>query len=150
MFTNKFMFLSKFFKSAIVMTAFIVPLQFAHAQFANKNSEQAALTDDKQKNIKQVPAQQQDPTRPPSVIVQQLSEELAIKPEFELTAIFTRNRQQYAVVNGSVLKTGDALDDMVVTQISDTNITLQNTDSSQLEETLELYGALNIKKQVIK
>ncbi len=150
MFTNKYKFLLKFYKSAIVMAAFVVPLQIAHAQLANKNPEQATLIVDKRQASKQVLAKQQDPTRPPSVIVQQLSEELAIKPEFELTAIFTRNKQQYAVVNGTVLKTGDALDDMVVTQISDTNITLQNTDSSQLEETLELHGALNIKKQVIK
>jgi len=97
----------------------------------------------------------QDPTRPPSVIVQQLAPELAIKPEYELTAIFTRNNNQYAVVNGKVVKAGDPVADMLVTEISASNLTLQHSPSAQdtpLAEivVIELNGSVNVKKQVIK
>jgi hypothetical protein len=97
----------------------------------------------------------QDPTRPPSVMVQQLAPELAIKPEFELTAIFTRDNHQYAVVNGNVVKTGDPVADMLITEISRSNLTMKHIRYSQdaaLKEivVLELSGSVNVKKQVKK
>lgn len=95
----------------------------------------------------------QDPTRPPSVIVQQLAPELALAPEYELTAIFTRNNQQYAVVNGTVLKKGDSLANMLVSEISATSLTFEDllsTEQAEQIRVLELRGAVNIKKQVRK
>jgi hypothetical protein len=97
----------------------------------------------------------QDPTRPPSVIVQQLAPELSIKPEYELTAIFTRNNHQYAVVNGNVVKTGDPVANMLVTGISASNLTMEHVGTSQYASSkdilvLELSGTVNVKKQVLK
>lgn len=96
-----------------------------------------------------------DPTRPPSVIVQHLKPELAMKAEYELTAIFTRNNLQYAVVNGNVVKTGDPINDMLVTGISNSNLTMEkaatSTNTSSKDTLiLELSGSINVKKQVIK
>ena len=53
---------------------------------------------------------QRDPTRPPSVVVQQLAAQLTVNPDYQLTAIFKRNDQQYAVLNGDVVTKGDAVD----------------------------------------
>jgi hypothetical protein len=91
-----------------------------------------------------------DPTRPPSVIVAQLAQALAVKPKYELTAIFTRNKQQYAVVNGAIVKAGDPIANMMVTDISSSNLTMQNNASPQKPMVLELNGAVTIKTQVSK
>lgn len=114
---------------------------------ASQQKEQNKLT-----NSFQV---KQDPTRPPSVIVQQLAPELAIKPKYELTAIFTRDNHQYAVVNGNVVKAGDPLADMLITEISGSNLTMKHVSTSQDKAlrnnvVLELSGSVNIKKQVNK
>lgn len=114
-----------------------------------------ASQEEAQEKPKNLRTEKQDPTRPPSVIVQQLSPELAIKPEYELTAIFTRNNLQYAVVNGNVVTRGDPVADMLITEISGSNLTMKQTRSSQntaLKEivVLELSGSVNVKKQVKK
>jgi hypothetical protein len=100
-----------------------------------------------------LPRVKQDPTRPPSVIVQQLAPELAIKPKYELTAIFTRDNHQYAVVNGNVVKAGDPIADMLITEISAFNLTMKPSRTAQdisLRDSLvlELSGSVNVKKQV--
>jgi hypothetical protein len=95
-----------------------------------------------------------DPTRPPSVMVQQLAPELMADPQYELTAIFLRNNQQYAVVNGNVVKTGDPIADMVVSGISGTKLTMSYAKSSRDARkdlvVLELSGAVSVKTQVTK
>ncbi len=92
----------------------------------------------------------QDPTRPPSIATAQLANDLDIKPEFELTAIFTRNQRQYAVVNGNVVTTGDSLADMVISDISTSTISMLDTASSKQTLVLELNGASQVKVQVSK
>jgi hypothetical protein len=114
-----------------------------------------AIDDAKPNKSSYVPRVKQDPTRPPSVIVQQLAPELAIKPKYELTAIFTRNNHQYAVVNGNVVKAGDPIADMLITEISAFNLTMKPSRTAQdrsLQDSLvlELSGSVNVKKQVTK
>ncbi|MFT6267466.1 MAG: hypothetical protein ACJAVV_000264 [Alphaproteobacteria bacterium] len=95
-----------------------------------------------------------DPTRPPSVIVQQLAPELMVDPKYELTAIFMRNNQQYAVINGNVVKTGDPVADMFVSGISGTTLTMKygtsSRDAAKDDLVIELSGAVSVKKQVTK
>lgn len=114
-----------------------------------------AIDDAKPNKPSYVSRVKQDPTRPPSVIVQQLAPELAIKPKYELTAIFTRNNHQYAVVNGNVVKAGDPIADMLITEISAFNLTMKPSRTAQdtsLQDSLvlELSGSVNVKKQVTK
>lgn len=116
---------------------------------------QYAVNNTQQNKPSNVSRAKQDPTRPPSVIVQQLAPELAIKPKYELTAIFTRNNHQYAVVNGNVVKAGDPVADMLITEISAFNLTMKPSRTAQdksLKDTLvlELSGSVNVKKQVTK
>lgn len=92
----------------------------------------------------------QDPTRPPSVIVQQLASKVEAKPEYVLTAIFMRNNQHYAVVNGNIVQAGDNISNMLVKEITPTNLTMLNTIEDQNRMVLELSGATDIKKQVVK
>lgn len=100
-----------------------------------------------------------DPTRPPSVVVQQLAAQLSVNPEYELTAIFTRNNQQYAVLNGDVVATGDPVADMIISQISGTNLTMKRNPTATASSrnsgagntiVLELNGTVDVKKQVTK
>lgn len=99
-----------------------------------------------------------DPTRPPSVVVQQLAAQFSDNPEYQLTAIFKRNDQQYAVLNGDIVTKGDSVADMFVTEITGSNITMRrgsstiNSSNSAFPSTLvlELNGAVNVKKQVTK
>jgi hypothetical protein len=101
---------------------------------------------------------QRDPTRPPSVVVQQLAAQLAVNPEYQLTAIFKRNDQQYAVLNGDIVTTGDPVADMFISDITGDNLTMQRSPSSRNSTNsafpntlvLELQGTVNIKKQVTK
>ena len=92
----------------------------------------------------------QDPTRPPSVVVAQLAKKLEIKPEYQLTAIFTRNQQQYAIVNGEIVTTGDSLANMYVSNITTSSLSMHDRASSKEIMVLELSGAASVKKQAIK
>lgn len=122
---------------------------------ASAYQQSVATNNAEQNKPSNAPRIKQDPTRPPSVIVQQLAPELAIKPKYELTAIFTRNNHQYAVVNGNVVKAGDPIADMLITEISAFNLTMKpsrTTQDTSLEDSLvlELSGSVNVKKQVTK
>lgn len=120
---------------------------YASAVQQTVNATESSQATNMQANLKRF---KQDPTRPPSMIVQQLAPELAIKPAYELTAIFTRNNRQYAVVNGNVVKTGDPVANMRVAEISGSNLTLQHATSSRDIMVLELSGAVTVKTQVTK
>ena len=143
--------------SILGLASLLVPVQLmviknASATVANVAVDNTVTDKRKEKTSAdiQAMAQKKDPTRPPSVIVQQLAQEVAVKPEFELTAIFTRNDQQYAVVNGAVLKTGDAFANMLVAEITTTQLVLEDAQTAQEVKVLELHGAINVKKQVVK
>lgn len=120
--------------------------QNASAQQQTMNTEPRNTANDSVNKL----ALKNDPTRPPSVIVQQLKQALEVAPEYELTAIFTRDKQQYAVVNGNVVKAGDPIANMLVTNITGTNLTMKNAASSEDTMVLELSGAVSIKTQVTK
>ena len=94
-------------------------------------------------------AQQGDPTRPPSVIAQQLAP-LQANTGFELSAIFTRNNQRYAVLNGAVLKQGDEYMGMKVTGISAFEVTLQNLRENNKDLILQVQNNAGMSKQVVK
>lgn len=153
------MFISKL--GCLTITYIIVAVLFVSAQLVFLQDADAASvvrlgsseqqTDHDKSRLKvKALARQQDPTRPPSIFVQQLESELERKPEFQLTAIFIRNNKQYAVVNGTVLKAGDALDDMLVSEITPHNLTLQHAQHAKQIKVLELHGAISVKKQVVK
>lgn len=91
-----------------------------------------------------------DPTRPPGVISMQLADELAIQPEYKLTAIFTRNAQQYAVLNGNIVKKGDAFEDMTVIDITSSQIVMSDKGNKNKALIIDLFGASDIKEQVTK
>ncbi len=110
----------------------------------NTGSAQPHIKGDKILKLKE------DPTRPPSVIAAQLSSDLGLDPAYELTAIFTRHDQQYAIVNGNIVQTGDHIADMRVIDISSTKLIMQNRLSAQNEVVLALSGAINVKQQVTK
>jgi hypothetical protein len=101
---------------------------------------------------------QQDPTRPPNMSASQTALGTAVEPKYELTAIFTRNNQKYAVVNGNIVKTGDLVLDMLVSDISRNKLTMELAqlshgiarDTSQDMMVLELKGAVSVKTQVTK
>lgn len=138
-----------------IVCCFLLVICGLLSKSATAYQQHIAINNAEQHKSNNLPRVKQDPTRPPSVIVQQLAPELAIKPKYELTAIFTRNNHQYAVVNGHVVKAGDPVADMLITDISAFNLTMKPSRTAQdtsLEDTLvlELSGSVNVKKQVTK
>lgn len=95
-------------------------------------------------------AQQQDPTRPPSVIAQQLTPLQEANTDFNLSAIFTRNAQRYAVVNGEVLKLGDEIMGMEIATIDASNVTLSDPRSGAKDIVLQVQNGSGMSKQVVK
>lgn len=89
---------------------------------------------------------QNDPTRPPNIMAVQLSKQLNVKPSYELTAIFTRNNKQYAVVNGSVLKAGDSIADMYVKEISADRVVMHKQHARGDKLVLQLSGSVSVKQ----
>jgi hypothetical protein len=87
-----------------------------------------------------------DPTSPPKAVFQRRAQALAADPTYELSAIFMRNKQRYAIVNGGVVKTGDSLANMRITNISGTNLTMENTSLSK--ETNQ-YGKRDTRKNAM-
>ncbi|WP_395339850.1 hypothetical protein PN836_015475 [Ningiella sp. W23] len=104
---------------------------------------------------KQTPSSvSQDPTRPPSVIVQQL-QPLQKNVGFNLSAIFTRDARRYAVVNGEVLAQGDQIMGMQVMMINDQEVTLGHlskidTSLSKDDIVLSVQNNSSMSKQVVK
>nr|WP_136251346.1 hypothetical protein [Ningiella ruwaisensis] len=100
-------------------------------------------------------AQQQDPTRPPNVMAQQLTPLKQDGSKFVLTAVFNRNAQRYAVLNGEIVKQGDEIAGMRVVSILDESIKLQELGASDnnielgVHDFSALKGAM-MKKQVVK
>jgi len=95
-------------------------------------------------------AAQQDPTRPPSVIAQQLAPLKEFNAEFNLSAIFTRNEQRYAVVNGEVLKQGDEIMGMKISTIDALNVTLVDARSGAKDIVLQVQSGSGMSKQVVQ
>jgi hypothetical protein len=95
-------------------------------------------------------AVQQDPTRPPSVIAQQLAPLQELNAGFNLSAIFTRNAQRYAVVNGEVLKQGDEIMGMKISTIDASNVTLTDTRFGAKDIVLQVQKGSGMSKQVVK
>ncbi|MFC4701076.1 hypothetical protein ACFO4O_12960 [Glaciecola siphonariae] len=93
---------------------------------------------------------QQDPTRPPSVIAQQLTPLQKVNAPFNVSAIFTRNDRRYAVVNGQVLKQGDEILGMKVSGIEASNVTLSDLTSSANDIVLQVQNNAGMSKQVVK
>ncbi len=91
-----------------------------------------------------------DPTKPPSVIVQQLAPELISNGNFRLSAIFKRNSTLYAVVNGEVVKAGDGIDGMTITKISDKQVRLVDSQGNVDDVILSIYKDDQVNKQASK
>lgn len=89
-----------------------------------------------------------DPTKPPSHVALTLSNTLQQNPNYELTAIFSRDAKNYAVVNGTILSVGDKLANMLVTEISHAQVTMNDKSAANKQVVLELSGSVSIKKQV--
>ena len=89
----------------------------------------------------------QDPTRPPSGAIVQLAEGVAVVDDYRLTAIFTRNNRQYAVVNGEVYTRGDRFSGMSVIEITHDSLTL-NDIANKESKVLKLRPSISVKKQV--
>lgn len=97
-----------------------------------------------------VNALQQDPTRPPSVIAQQLAPLQELNAGFNLSAIFTRNAQRYAVVNGEILKQGDEIMGMKISAIDASNVTLTDARFGAQDIVLQVQKGSGMSKQVVK
>ncbi len=91
-----------------------------------------------------------DPTRPPSVIAQQLTPLQPQNKGFNLSAIFTRNDQRYAVLNGDVVKKGDQVLGMQVTEINAIELTLKSLNTNAENIVLQVQNNADMKKQVVK
>lgn len=95
-------------------------------------------------------AAQQDPTRPPSVIAQQLAPLQDLNSGFNLSAIFTRDAQRYAVVNGEVLRQGDEIMGMTISTIDASNVTLIDSRFGAKDIVLQVQTSSGMSKQVVK
>jgi hypothetical protein len=93
---------------------------------------------------------QQDPTRPPNVMAQQLAPLQQKDTGFLLTAIFKRSQQHYAVVNGEVVQKGDKILGMQVSDIDAVNVTLTDTVSSANDIVLTVKSESGLSKRVVK
>lgn len=90
-----------------------------------------------------------DPTKPLKK-AQMLDEPERYDNGYALTAIFKRNNNYYAVVNGQVLATNDVIANKRVLKITPTNMILEDTETSQEAMVLELFSTNNVKTQVQK
>ena len=90
-----------------------------------------------------------DPTKPVKK-AQMLDEPEKYDSGFALTAIFNRNDNYYAVVNGQVVATNDVIANKRVLKITQTNMILEDTEASQEAMVLELFSSNNVKTQVQK
>jgi hypothetical protein len=97
-----------------------------------------------------VAMQEEDPTRPPNFVAQQQEIAQVGEPRYVLSAIFSKNNERFAIVNGHIVKSGDKLANMLVTDILSDKLTLTNTSASQDTLVLELSGAVTVKTQVTK
>ena len=95
-------------------------------------------------------AQQQDPTRPPSASLQQLAPINQVTAALNLSAIFTRNAQRYAVVNGEILKQGDNIMGMQIATIDGFEVTLTDPNSGAKALVLKVQNGSSMSKQVVK
>lgn len=95
-------------------------------------------------------AVQQDPTRPPSVIAEQLAPLKQVQTHFQLSAIFTRKELRYAVVNGEVLKQGDEIMGMKVQTIDSSQVRLSDPGFHKDDIVLEMQSSAGMNKQVVK
>ena len=68
---------------------------------------------------------------------------------YKLSAIFTRNDEQYAVINEQVLTVGDSIGNKRVAVISATNLILEDIEANEAT-VLELFNSTNVKTQVVK
>ncbi|MEM0911583.1 MAG: hypothetical protein AAGJ37_11440 [Pseudomonadota bacterium] len=95
-----------------------------------------------------------DPTKPPSVIVEQLVEEIKPKSAMELTAVFKRKNKLYAVINGKLFSAGEYLDgvndDMKVEDISEGTVVLRSIGQDGRLTELSVDDEAQIIKQVVK
>lgn len=90
----------------------------------------------------------QDPTKPPTKPNTQSSAQQTLTPKYVLTAIFSRSTQNYAVINGSILKVGDSLANIQVVEINESSVVIREQSSSKKDVVLELDGSVSVKKQV--
>jgi len=133
----------------IAVTLISCVLLFLCNQLSAHASDKNTLNPDaKRKGLLQ--NMMQDPTGPPNMMAVQLSESLKLEPKFELTAIFTRNAKQYAVVNGNIVTTGDTVADMFVIDITNDQVVMENPQSKDAATVIDLAGAISVKKQVTK
>ena len=95
-----------------------------------------------------------DPTKPPSVIVQQLVEEIKPKNKLELTAVFKLENKFYAVINDKLFSAGEYLEgidvDMKVEKISDGTVMLRSIGQEGLLTKLSVDNEAQLSKQVLK
>lgn len=95
-----------------------------------------------------------DPTKPPSVIVKQLVEEIKPMNDLELTAVFKRKNTLYAVINGQLFSAGEYLDgindDLKVEEISPGTVVLRSNDQDGQLTKLSVDNDAQLTKQVVK
>lgn len=123
-------------------------LAFVHMTNASMHAQGAGFDELNSATKSQIV--KRDPTRPPNYVNDVLSPVNSPEPEFQLSAIFTRNNQQYAIVNGDVVKAGDMLNGMLVSEIGAHSLTLRNTNNAQHTTVLKMHGLMSVKKQVVK
>jgi len=132
----------KLFSTVYLATAFL--LIQTSAVFAFVDAKDYQLKEHKVK----------DPTKPPSVIVQQLAKEIKPKNELKLSAIFKRQNKLYAVINGEIFSAGEKLEgvdvDMKVEEIDAGTVVLKSLGQDELTTKLTVDEQAQISKQVVK
>jgi len=91
-----------------------------------------------------------DPTRPRNTVFDNKQAEQQDQAGLSLTAIFKRNNEYYAVINAQVVKKNEMIANKRVLLITETNLILEDANSSEEAMVLELFGSNNIKTQVQK
>lgn len=91
-----------------------------------------------------------DPTRPSQSQLQFVESGQVFSQALQLSAIFSRNGEHYAVINGQVLKTGEVIANKKVVLITAVNLILEDTEMANEATVLELFSSTNVKTQVVK
>jgi len=95
-------------------------------------------------------SQRKDPTRPPSVIIEQLAPVIEHESGLKLSAIFKRDTSLYAVINGQIFSQGDDVNGMKVEKISQHRVVLTPNAGDREQVVLSVDDAAKLNKQVSK
>lgn len=151
---NKLLYLlcnirSLMFKLLITMS-FIVPVQVYAFELPAKSIQADHAPEGKADFRASSKNNTQDPTRPYAANLQSLSLVPQPNSDFLLTAVFSRNNQMHAVLNGDVVKKDDIIGTKRVVLISQSTLILNDTEVQNETTVLKLFGSTTVKTQVVK